>query len=432
MKNNKIKTFEDAKNYILSIPKFSKKNSIKDTIAFYHLLKKPSINKKIIHVAGTNGKGSVCAYINGMLQELNVTTGMFTSPHLIDICERIQINGNKVTQDLFMEAFYKVESHISGSYHPSFFEYLFFMAMILFEQSGVEYIILETGLGGRLDATNIIEQPLLCVITKIDMDHMEYLGNSLDQIAMEKAGIIKKNVPVVSIYQTQKVYSVLVEQAQKKNSAITFVEKCHISFLSFHHKSIDFSIKSRYYKCIRLRAETCACYQMENIALAINVIESLFLKNQITKEHIQQGIQKVKWDGRMEEVLPNVFVDGAHNVNGMKAFVQSVSQFQDHYRNHLLFSVVNDKQYEQMVHILTKDSLFYQITVTTIGDNRKLPLCKLESVFKNNSISSLIFEEDTGCALKQSLKLLGEKDRLFIVGSLYLVGFVKEFILIQE
>lgn len=426
-----INTFEDARDYILSIPKFTSKNSITDTKIFYDILGKPGEKSKIIHVAGTNGKGSVCSYLNGVLLESGNTTGIFTSPHLQSICERIRFGNCIISKEEFLEAFFIIKDALKllkENYHPTFFEWLFFMAMVLFEKNPVDYIILETGLGGRLDATNVIEKCEINIITKISFDHMEYLGDTLEQIALEKAGIIKKDIPVVYM-QTDKRISKVIEDTAKDNGASCYsVRKEDISLTKINKKTIDFSVKSRYYDYISLSISTIALYQMENAALALLAITVMDKNKKITQEQRKAGIKKAKWEGRMEEISPTVFVDGAHNVDGIEAFIQTVSSKKDGNKNHLLFSVVNDKQYGKMIDLLTKSNLFIDITITTISGNRQVPISSLEGIFCKDSRQVVYSYEDTRKAYEFCLSNKGEEDRLYIVGSLYLVGLIKSFV----
>ena len=186
-----FETYGAAVDYINATPKFTTKNSMEDTARFWAQLGYPAKNSKNLHIAGTNGKGSVCAYLCSVLRKAGISCGMFTSPHLVSMRERFVINGEMVSEEDFLYAFRVVMGEVkrlATSYHPTFFELLFFMAMTLFEKYGVEYVVLETGLGGRLDATNVVEEKKLCVITSIGYDHMEYLGETLAQIAGEKAG----------------------------------------------------------------------------------------------------------------------------------------------------------------------------------------------------------------------------------------------------
>lgn len=205
MRENKRYGYEEAVDYVLQIPKFTKKNTPEDTRRFYEYLGRPGERSGLIHVAGTNGKGSVCSYIDSVLEEAGYRTGLFTSPHLVDVRERFRLKGEMISTEDFARVFNQVLENVenfsekcgNGVYHPTFFEMLFFMAMLWFQEKRADYIILETGMGGRLDATNVIAHPCVTVITRIGLDHTEYLGNSKEEIAGEKAGIIKKGVPVV-------------------------------------------------------------------------------------------------------------------------------------------------------------------------------------------------------------------------------------------
>ena len=198
-------SYEDCEQFLNQIPGFTDKHSIEDTRAFLEYLGSPQDNLKIIHVAGTNGKGSVCSYLSSVLVKADYTVGMFTSPHLVKLNERFAIDGKPVSEGVFLEVFVEtlrrvLEYDVEG-YFPTYFELLFFVAMILYDVYPVDYLILETGLGGRLDATNVVNSPVLCIITEIGFDHMQYLGNTLKEIAFEKAGIIKPKVPIVFLRQ---------------------------------------------------------------------------------------------------------------------------------------------------------------------------------------------------------------------------------------
>ena len=195
-------TYREAVNYIEEIPKFAVKHPKEHTREFLKRLGNPEQGLRIIHVAGTNGKGSVCAYMQAMLMAEGKRTGFFTSPHLVSMNERIRLNNRQITDEQFLEVFRKVKAVVDemaeeGISHPSYFEFLFGMGMTVFAEEMPDYVILETGLGGRLDATNSVEHPVLSIITSISLDHTQYLGSTIAEIAGEKAGIIKENVPVI-------------------------------------------------------------------------------------------------------------------------------------------------------------------------------------------------------------------------------------------
>ena len=211
-------TYQEAETYISELPKFTKKNTLEHTQKFLSFLGNPQNGKKVIHVAGTNGKGSVCVYLDAMLRAQGKHTGLFTSPHLIRMNERIRMDGEPVSDETFTRLFLRTQQSVrrmeaEGLPHPSFFEFLFGMAMAGFEEAGVEYVILETGLGGRLDATNSISGPLTCILTSIGLDHTEILGNTLEEIAAEKAGILKPHVPVIFADTQQESSRVIEERA---------------------------------------------------------------------------------------------------------------------------------------------------------------------------------------------------------------------------
>ena len=453
MKLTDVINYEKAVSYCLEIPRFTKKNSTEMTKAFYEYLGKPGSTSKIVHVAGTNGKGSVCAFLQSICMQMNVKVGMFTSPHLCDIRERIRIGGEWIEKEAFLCAFLQLaeklqyfcaENEIQKEYHPSFFEWLFFIGMICFEKERPDVILLETGLGGRLDATNCIETPALSVITKIGFDHMEYLGETIEAIAGEKAGIIKTGVPVVYLLDKKGADEVIVKKAKTLCSPGVFVSKDEVDSIFFHDKRIDFSYKSRYYGYIRFSVGTSAFYQVENAILAVNAAEELFLNSRTTKstlgeqekiglqkedfgvEVLQKGIAAMQWEGRMEEVLPGVFLDGAHNEDGIDAFLDSVGRDGCQGNRSLLFSAVSDKQYAKMAGKITDSGLFSKIYTAPIESARGVGTKELEQIFEGTVHVTHVGSPQE--ALQEMLKDRGADDYLYVAGSLYLIGQLKEWL----
>ena len=433
MNLSEVNTYESAVSYCLAVPRFTKKNRPKDTKDFFEFLGKPGTRAKIIHIAGTNGKGSVSAFLQSICLQAGIQVGMFTSPHLCDIRERIRLNGGLISKKAFLEAFLEIERCLftywesfpdRKEYHPTFFELLFFISMVCFEKTNPEMIILETGLGGRLDATNIIENPEICIITKIGYDHMEYLGDTLSKIAGEKAGIIKAHIPVVYWQEKEEVDTVIEEKAKSLSSPCISVSKDLVDLLFFDDKRIDFSYKSRYYDYVRFSVSTKAVYQTENAAIAIAAAEQLFGKD--TLPHIQAGITAMHWDGRMEEVLPHVFFDGAHNEDGIDAFLNSVELDACKGRRSLLFSVVHDKQYQKMADMILASGLFDAIYTAPLASDRSVSKEELETLFRGNyPVKCYISPEE---ALKDMLNDRGADDYLYVAGSLYLIGQLKEWL----
>ena len=428
-KNYDASAYDNVEAYIYDIPKFTKKNDLKHTEMLLFKLGNPGVTKKIIHVAGTNGKGSVCAYLNSFLLESGKKVGMFTSPHLISMNERIRIDGQIVSKEDFVVGFEQVKEMLTTLPdeipHPTFFETLFLIAMCIFEKNNVEYIILETGLGGRLDATNVIPKPEITVITKIGLDHCEYLGDTKEKIAEEKAGILKRNVPVVYLKKYTETAKVIEKQALLKGSFLEGLEEESFKIEKFKNKSIDFCYKSRYYDYITFTVPGHALYQVENISMALRAFECMMEKEQIKVDNLRKAIARTNWEGRMEEIADGVYVDGAHNEDGILAFLDAVSHISCEGKKILLFSVVSDKDYKSMIHALTDNNLFTQIIAVPLQDARGLSLEHLKENFSFCHKDAVNYFETVEEGFSYALSEKGEEDMLFVAGSLYLVGHIK-------
>ncbi len=422
-----FETYGAAVRYINATPKFTTKNSMEDTARFWARLGYPAKNSKIIHIAGTNGKGSVCAYLSSVLQKAGISWGMFTSPHLVSMRERFVINGKTVSEEDFLEAFLVVMGEVkrlATTYHPTFFELLFFMAMALFEKYDVEYVILETGLGGRLDATNVVEEKKLCIITSIGYDHMEYLGETLPLIAGEKAGIMRPGVPVIYPDRQEEVTRVIEEYAKKIGAETFPLGKTAIKEINIGHKTIDFSLHLHYYDYIGFTVSTSALYQVENASLAASAIARLG-DERITVSALKDGIREMVWEGRMEEILPSVYLDGAHNGDGIFAFLETVKRHPCTGKRALLYSSVRDKQYTQAAALLAQAGLFDEICLVQMQGERALPLTELTDSFRQYTGFDRKAYERLDTALSELIAHKKDGDEVYIVGSLYLAGEVK-------
>lgn len=435
MKKETIRNFGEAVDYIFRIPRFTSKNTMEDTRAFLKKLGNPDREMKIIHVAGTNGKGSVCAYLRSVLNVAGCRVALFTSPHLVDVRERFTIDGEMVSEEAFLEAFLKVyealpweELAADKGYHPTFFEYLFFMAMLLFKEKKPAYCILETGLGGRLDATNAVSHKEMAVITHMGLDHTEYLGNTLTQIAKEKAGIMQKGAPVIFWNTDKDVEGTLTECAEKLGISAFPVSKADYTFLKNNNKSIDFSYRSLYYDSVRLHINTIAAYQQENATLAVRALEILLGKEGSSPELLKKGVETAFWAGRMEEVMPDIYVDGAHNEDGIRAFLETVAQDNCQDRR-LFFGVVKDKAYGDMIKEIADSNLFTEISAVQLQGARALPVEKTAEMFARHTgkqIRQYPSVREAFAALSEGTA--GRGGRTYIAGSLYLVGEIKELI----
>ena len=425
-------TYEEAEAYINSVPKFTSKNKPENTMELIRRLGHPERHMKVIHVAGTNGKGSVCAFLSSMLTEGGKRTGLFTSPHLVKINERFQINNEPVSDEIFLDAYERVmklveEMQKDGFYHPAYFELLFAIGMVIFEEAQVEYLILETGLGGRLDATNIVEKPVVTVITSISLDHTEILGDTIEEIAGEKAGIIKQGIPIVYDGREKRAEKVILQKAEEQNAKAVPLYEEKLSIQGSTDHSVDYLFDESFYQGHVITVPYLAPYQVRNSALALLAMEEIDPQHEIGLETRLQAIRDTRWQGRMETVLPGVIVDGAHNEDGVHEFVRTLRQVGSSRRIVMLFSAVVEKNYEEMVHTICDTDCIQEVVVTEIHGSRIVPAEELAAVFRKftsvpvTAISSIEEAFDTAMEKK------GE-GLLFCVGSLYLVGEVKKVI----
>ena len=424
-------TYEEAEAWLFDIPRFTKKNDAQHTEAFLRLLGDPQEGLKIIHVAGTNGKGSVCAYLDGMLRSEGKRTGLFTSPHLIRANERIAVDGVPVDDTEFLAVFETVRQAAQrmeeeGLSHPTFFEFLFGMALCAFARAKVEYAVIETGLGGRLDATNSVKRPVACVITSIGIDHMQYLGDTLEKIAGEKAGIIKPGVPVFYAQTSPESDAVIENTASEKHSFCKKIGKDAYEIIGIEDKHIAFSCSSDYYGNTTWKLNNIGVCQPGNAMLAMEVMRFLFGENG-HPDRWRETLFQLKWAGRMEEILPDIYIDGAHNPGAMETFVRSIPA--DGKKNISVFSAMEDKEYEKMAACLIAGVPAQMYVVTHVGGRRGVPAETLGSLFRKYTERPVAVTESADEALDYVMNRK-EGCRVFFVGSLYLAGRVRE--LIQE
>lgn len=468
----------EAVDFLYSLPKFTTKNSLEHTAGFLRLLGSPCKDRKIIHVAGSNGKGSVCSFLYHILLSSGKSVGLFTSPHLVDIRERFCVNGHMVSEEEFLDAYRKVRRTAdalvrAGQPHPTFFEFLFGCGMLLFERSQVEYVVLETGLGGRLDATNSFPSPLLCVITSISLEHTEILGHTIPEIAAEKAGILKPGVPIVYTNRDPEAAKVIAARAHALGCpAFPVVEECCV-IRKFTDNSIDFSFYSAYdegeeaVSCFAgngkksLEKERSmpnvlglreiqgadsgsvpektaepeisrlftipfgAPYQVENAALALESARLLGIR-----EHaiLQRGLQNTVWPGRMQEVQPGIWLDGAHNPSGIAAFTQAAARLSagDPYPPLLLFSMLQDKDVRASVRLLLSGVHWGAVAVCGMDGVRGLSANELADIFAEYAAAPVSIYESGEQAFSAMKRKRREGQKLFVTGSLYFIGSLLE------
>lgn len=447
-------SYEEAERYVLELPLHTKKNPFEATKAFYEWLGEPGSGCPIIHVAGTNGKGSVCAYLNSIFSTAGYRVGMFTSPHLVQIRERFVLENAQMKGETFARLLCRLldllEEYAAGKgraskkvqaskkrevqaaddviYCPTFFETMFFIFMLWMEEEKPDCVLLETGMGGRLDVTNVISRPAVTLITRIGLDHCAYLGDTTEKIAQEKVCIFKEKIPAVCLETDDAVKRVFVEKAQKLSVPLVMVSKNEVSFSKLKKNNIDFFLKSAYDRDIETHLETIAIYQAENAALAVRAAEQIHRFLPVTAGQIESGLSRMRWEARMEEVLPDIFLDGAHNPDGVCAFLQSVEQDGFKGERWLLFGACADKSVEEMAKLLRKSGLFVRIFTTLIDNKRSLTRQELKRIFLAERFEMEDVYEDAAHALTDMLRRKREDVRIYIAGSLYLAGEVKRYL----
>ena len=424
--------YTEAVDYIETIPKFTVKHPPEHTREILSRLGNPQEGIKIIHVAGTNGKGSVCAYLNAILLAGGKKTGLFTSPHLVRINERFQINGEDVSDEQFLDAFLKVEKaakeyEAEGEGHPSYFETLFLMGMLIFKEAGVEYLVMETGLGGRLDATNVVEKPLACIITSISRDHTEYLGDTLEAIAGEKAGIIKAGVPVIYDASQPGPASVIAAKAKEMGSPAWPMEPSFYEMKTQSREGITFTFAYPGGEKAELAIPYVAEYQMMNASLAFYMMHILQDVHDIPKNVLAEGLSKIKWPCRMEMAAPGVIIDGAHNEDGIAQFVSTAGYFAKENEITILFTAVADKHYHEMIGEICEGIHPSHVVATQIDGSRVVPAEVLAEDFRKAGCTDVCAEPEIGAAYEKALGKKGS-GMLFCVGSLYLAGELKAYL----
>ena len=406
--------YRETVDYILSIPLFAQKIGKENLSSLLCRLGNPERSIPAVHVAGTNGKGSTCRALAQMLTDKGYKVGLFISPHLVTINERIQIDGVNISDDDFVWAFETVKAQFTQ--HPSFFEVMFAMAAVYFQKQGCDFAVYETGMGGRLDATNVL-MPEITIITSVGMDHMEYLGEAAAKV--------------------------IEDTAREHGSPIITVEKQDYIINHLGNKTIDFSLYSRYYSYCNLVIQKTSLYQVENVSLAIAAFYILMKARNMSDHDIEDGIRssllRFFWEGRMEEIAPHIYVDGAHNVEAIGAYIDTMRAFHQDDRKILVFAAVKDKEYGSMISMLSKQLRWDRIIVTSVDGSRKADAARLAQIFSENTDVPVLVSDVIDEAMDMAVALMTEMEHadgldgvqpdidIYCVGSLYLVGGVKRW-----
>ena len=352
--------YEEAMNFIQNTNKFGSVLGLDNIRELLERLGNPQDQLRVVHIAGTNGKGSTLAFLAGIFRESGYRAGRYVSPASFSYEERFRINEENISKkDLcfYMEKIKNVAEEMvkDGLSHPTMFEIETALSFLYFLDKKVDVVLLETGMGGRLDATNVVKKPIATVIASIGMDHMQFLGDTLEKIASEKAGIIKEGCPVISYDNTKEVNEVIKNKAKQMHAKVTFVNSAGIRVLQESLNGESFSYRSsdgRWYEKIEI--PLLGRHQINNAALALetlNVIKNYYC---ISDFQTEDGMRKTIWRGRIEilEREPMVICDGAHNPDGAKSLLSFLQNNFTNQRLIYIMGVLSDKDYEQMVQIL--------------------------------------------------------------------------------
>jgi dihydrofolate synthase / folylpolyglutamate synthase len=381
-----------------------------------------------IHVAGTNGKGSTCAMIESALRASGLSTGIYTSPHLVEPTERIRINGKAVSADEFSAAFnevHGVSNRLIGDglidMHPTYFETITAMAYLLFRQHGVERVVLETGMGGRLDATNVVD-PLLSVITPIDFDHERYLGDTIPKIAHEKAGIIKPERPVVFSRQRPEAQAVLERAAIENQSEVVRAADWVAQDLHLDAYGSRFTAQGQ--ASIPIDCPLIGAHQVENALTAIAALHHLGVPDSA----IREGIAATRWPGRLEHVAssPDIFLDGAHNPAGAQALADYIREFHHHRRIWIIFGAMSDKDLSVIAPLLFP--LASELILTGVHQARAFTPEQLRDLSAATHARLAPHIHDALAMVREA----AQGDAIFITGSLYLVGEARPLLVTES
>jgi len=405
-------TYEEWIRWLEDVPKYGHKDGVKNIQKLLLRLGSPEKTGAVIHVAGTNGKGSICAMLSGILAKAGYRVGMYTSPHLVSYTERIQVQGHPISEEDFLRLGLKVQHEVErmvdeGENHCTFFEILTAMAYLYFAEQSVDFVVLETGVGGRLDATNTVEPPhlKLCVIASISKDHTKVLGDDVRLIAAEKAGIFRRGVPVVLSRNDEAVRTVIAEKAAEVGAPVVYAGEASCPYP------------------VSLKGD----YQKENAATVVLAVEELRKQGlPVPEEAVKSGLANTFWPGRMQEVTMEgrtVLLDGAHNPDGVYRLCRYLDDYEPEDSVTLVFCALGKKDTTGMLRHFADCRALKEIILTRIHgeDNETL----FEETWRALSLKPMSFEETPIAALKKAVEEEGQ-GLVVAAGSLYLIGELLE------
>ena len=423
--------YTEARKFIDEVSTRGSELGLTSITNLLNLLGNPQDDLKFVHVGGTNGKGSLLAYLESILRTAGYQVGRYISPTLFSYRERIQVNGSYISREAFARLLTQVaeameQMKAQGMGLPTVFEVETAVSFLYFKETNCDLVLLEVGMGGRLDATNLIKTPVLTALVSISMDHMEFLGNTLAEIAWNKAGIFKDGVPAVSIGQKEEAAEVIRKEAAKKSTSCTFVDKGLFEDVVYGLEEQRFSYKE--FK--NMVNHLAGLHQIENAALALECIRSLRASGYpVADEAVREGLEKTQWKGRFTIIHrePMVIIDGAHNPDAAERLREAVEQYFPNKKKYYIFGVFSDKEYDKIIDS-TAPMADHIFAIETPDNPRALPKEKLVEAVKpvNPSVEAA---EDITDAVKKAFAAAGPEDVILIFGSLSFLGEVERTIL---
>ncbi|KPI46999.1 folylpolyglutamate synthase [Clostridioides difficile] len=427
--------YEEALEYISQTNKFGIRLGLENIGKLLELLGNPQETLNIIHVAGTNGKGSVCSFVSNILRECGYKVGLYTSPYLETFTERIRVNGENIPQDDVARIIELIKEKIDimveqGYAYPTEFEVVTAMAFYYYSEQNVDFVALEVGLGGRYDATNIITKSLVSVIASISLDHTGILGDTIEKIAYEKAGIIKENGVVLVYDQTDEVKNVIKSVCNEKKAQYIEVnfDDINIKKSDIDSQIYDCTVMKEIYKDLEIKL--IGEHQINNSILAMSVIKYLKDINKLEKiseESIRKGLINTKWPGRIEKIKENpiFIIDGAHNEDGAKSLAKALNKnFKDRSLT-LLIGMLEDKDIDSVLNILLPH--FNKVITTTPNNPRAINSDTLkEKVLKY--VDDVTSKHEIEDAVNYTLETSNKDDVIISAGSLYMIGTVRTLV----
>ncbi len=412
---------QDAVNWIESVKKFGDKLDLSRMELACKLLGNPEKKLPVIHIAGTNGKGSTVSYLKHILLEQGYNVGTFTSPYIVRFNERITFNYNDISNEellKYINEVYSLHYKVLDKYNQviTFFELVTLISFMYFTSKQPDFVLYEVGLGGRLDATNVVA-PIMGTITSISFDHMGVLGDTLQEIAKEKLGIVKQGMPLITAVDQEELIPTFSSYCELKDSELTFINRNHIDNVSYG-ETTSFNYKGNPYKIKML-----GVHQVVNASLAIEVIHQLQLMNrcEVSEQAIQNGLLQTYWPGRME-MFGNIIIDGAHNIGGVNALKESMLTLFPDKTIKVLFTSMADKEYFDNIQVL--ESFAHELHFTQF----EYPRCETaENLYNISQFHKKYLHTDAVQALN-TLRNLEKDEILLVTGSLYFISYIRKYI----